>query len=160
MIQDFKFAVRQLWKAPEFTIAAVIVLALGIGANTAVFSLVHTMFFAPPGYARPHEVVQLFSQDRKNPKTFRGFSYPAYVDIREQNSVFSGVMAHNLAMVGVGDKSTTRRTFADLVSSNYFSVLGVNPIQGRAFTAEEEKPGTSPAVAIVSYSYWQKPNLN
>ena len=61
MIQDFKFAVRQLLKAPGFTIAAVIVLALGIGANTAVFSLVHTMFFAPPGYARPHEVVQVFS---------------------------------------------------------------------------------------------------
>ena len=104
MIQDLKFAVRQLWKAPGFTIAAVIVLALGIGANTAVFSFVHTMFFAPPGYARPHEVVQVFSQDKKNPKTYRGFSYPTYRDIREQNSVFTEVMAYNLAMVGPGPK--------------------------------------------------------
>ena len=156
MIQDFKFAVRQLWKAPGFTIAAVIVLALGIGANTAVFSLVHTMLFAPPGYARPHEVVQVFSQDKKNPKTFRGFSYPTYRDIREQNSVFTEVMAYNLAMVGLGQKGDTRRAFAATVTANYFSVLGVPPAQGRAFSLEEETPGHAVPVAIVSHGYWAK----
>ena len=78
MIHDFKFAFRQLLKAPGFTVAAVIVLALGIGANSAVFSLVNTLFFAPPAYARPHELVQVFSQDTKSPKTYRGFSYPTY----------------------------------------------------------------------------------
>src|SRR6266850_3909084 len=121
MIHDLKFAVRQLYKAPGFTIAAVIVLALGIGANTAVFSLVHTMFFAPPGYARPAELVQVFSQDKKNPKTFRGFSYPTYRDIREQNSVFTDAMAYNLAMIGLGQKGDTRRAFAATVTTNYFS---------------------------------------
>ncbi|HET9857838.1 MAG TPA: ABC transporter permease, partial [Chthoniobacterales bacterium] len=160
MMRDLKFAFRQLFKAPGFTLAAVAVLALGIGANTAIFSLLNTMLYRPPAYAEPHQVVQLFSQDKKDPKKFRGFSYPAYVDIREQNSVFSGVMAHNLAMVGIGDRMTTRRTFADLVSSNYFSVLGVVPVQGRTFMPEEEKPGTNSAVAIVSYSFWQKQNLN
>jgi hypothetical protein len=154
MIQDFKFAVRQLWKAPEFTIAAVIVLALGIGANTAVFSLVHTMLFAPPGYARPHEVVQVFSQDKKNPKTFRGFSYPTYRDIREQNSVFTDVMAYNLAMVGLGQEGDTRRAFAATVTANYFSVLGVPPAHGHAFSPEEETPGHAVPVAIVSHGYW------
>ncbi|PZR75846.1 MAG: hypothetical protein DLM73_04160 [Chthoniobacterales bacterium] len=156
MIQDLKFALRQLYKAPGFTIAAVIVLALGIGANTAVFSLVHTMFFAPPGYARPHEVVQVFSQDKKNPKTFHGFSYPTYRDIREQNSVFTEVMAYNLAMVGLGQKGDTRRAFAATVTSNYFSVLGVPLAQGRAFSLEEETPGHAAPVAIVSYGYWAK----
>src|SRR5947208_2600314 len=156
MLHDFRFALRQLVKAKGFTIAAVTVLALGIGANTAIFSLLDTMLFQPPAYAKPHEIVQVFQQDKKNPKTYRGFSYPTYVDIREQNSVFSGVMAHNLAMVGVGDQGSTRRTFADVVSANYFSVLGVNPIQGRTFTPEEEKPGTNPGVVLVSYSYWQK----
>src|SRR6202790_2835886 len=112
MIQDFKFAVRQLIKAPGFTIAAVIVLALGIGANTAVFSLVHTMFFAPPAYAHAKEVVQVFSQDKKSPKTYRGFSYPTYRDIREQSSVFTDAMAYNLALVGIGQKGDTRRAFS------------------------------------------------
>src|SRR4029078_4842160 len=111
MIQDFKFAVRQLIKSPGFALSAVVVLALGIGATTAVFSLVHTMFFAPPGYARPAELVQVFSQDKKNPKTYRGFSYPTFMDIRDQNSVFTDVMAYNLAMIGVGQKGDTRRTF-------------------------------------------------
>src|SRR5215208_1342804 len=141
MLHDFRFALRQLFKDGAFTAAAVIVLGLGIGANTAIFSLLDTMLYQPPSYAEPHEIVQVFSKDKKNPKNFRGFSYPAYVDIRELNTVFSGVMAHNLAMVGVGDQRSTRRTFADIVSANYFSVFGVNPMQGRTFTVDEEKPG-------------------
>ena len=160
MIQDLKFALRQLFKSPGFTIAAVVVLALGIGANTAVFSLVHTMFFAPPGYAKPQEVVQVFSQDKKNPKTYRGFSYPTYSDIRAQNSVFSDVMAYNLAMIGLGQKGDTRRTFAAIVSSNYFSVLGVPLARGRTFLPEEETLRRNAPVAIVSYAYWQKHNLD
>ena len=148
MLHDFRFAFRQLVKARAFTAAAVIVLALGIGANTAIFSLMNTLLFQPPHYAKANEIVQVFSQDKKNPKTFRGFSYPTYLDIRDQNSVFSGVMAHNLAMVGVGDKGSTRRAFTDVVSANYFSVMGVMPMQGRSFRAEEETPGRNSAVAM------------
>src|SRR5436853_6647348 len=125
MIRDLKFAFRQLFKAPAFTISAVTVLALGIGVNTAVFILVNRLFFAPPAYSRPHEMVQLFSQDKKNPKKFRGFSYPTYLDVRAQNTVFSDVMAFNLALVGLGQKGDTRRAFASIVSATYFSVLGV-----------------------------------
>src|SRR5256714_11487655 len=160
MIQDLKFAVRQLINAPGFTAAAVIVLALGIGANTAVFSLVHTMFFAPPPYAKAQEVVQVLSQDKKNPKTYRGFSYPTYTDIRAQNTVFADVMAYNLAMIGVGQKGDTRRTFGGIVSSNYFSVLGVPLVRGRTFLPEEDTLGRNAPVAIVSYAYWQKHNLD
>jgi predicted permease len=160
MLHDFRFAFRQLVKARAFTAATIIVLALGIGANTAIFSLMNTLLFQPPHYAKANEIVQVFSQDKKNPKTFRGFSYPTYVDIRDRNSVFSGVMAHNLAMVGVGDKGSTRRAFTDVVSANYFSVMGVMPMQGRAFRAEEETPGQNSAVAIVSYNYWKKEGLN
>src|SRR4051812_15863436 len=160
MIHDLKFALRQLFKAPGFTAAAVIVLALGIGANTAVFSLVHTMFFAPPPYAKPQEVVQVFSQDKKNPKTYRGFSYPTFQDIRAQNTVFADVMSYNLAMIGLGQKGDTRRTFGAIVSSNYFSMLGVPLTRGRTFTADEEALGRNAPVAIVSYAYWQKHNLD
>jgi putative ABC transport system permease protein len=160
MIRDFKFALRQLFKAPAFTIAAITVLALGIGANTAVFSLVNALFFAPPSYAKPHKVVQLFSQDKKNPKRFRGFSYPEYQDIRAQNTVFSDVLSFNLALVGLGQKGDVRRAFAAIVSSNYFSVLGVPMARGRSFLPEEETPGRDTQVAIVSYSYWQKHDLD
>jgi putative ABC transport system permease protein len=156
MIRDFKFAFRQLFKTPGFTIAAATVLALGIGVNTAVFSLVNTLFFAPPSYAKPHEMVQLFSQDKKDPKKFRGFSYPTYLDIREQNTVFTDVMGFNLAFIGLGQKGDTRRAFSAVVTSNYFSVLGVSLARGRAFLPEEETPGHNAQVAIVSYSYWAR----
>jgi predicted permease len=160
MIRDLKFAFRQLFKSPAFTISAVTVLALGIGVNTAVFTLVNTLFFAPPTYAKPHEVVQLFSQDKKDPKKFRGFSYPAYLDIREQNTAFSDVMGFNLALIGLGQKGDTRRAFSAIVTSNYFSVLGVPLARGRAFLPEEEIPGHNRPVAIASYSYWQKHGLD
>jgi predicted permease len=160
MIHDLRFALRQLFKAPGFTLAAVTVLALGIGVNTAVFSLVHTMFFAPPPYANAHEIVQVFSQDKKNPKTYRGFSYPTFNDIRAQNTVFTDVTAYNLAMIGLGQKGDTRRTFGAMVSSNYFSVLGIPLARGRTFLPEEEALGRNAPVAIVSYAYWQKHNLD
>jgi predicted permease len=156
MINDFRFAFRQLWKAPGFTIAAVIVLALGIGVNTAIFNLVNVMVFQPPAYERPAEIVQLFSQDKKDPKNFRAFSYPTYGDIRDRNTVFSGLLAQDESVVGIGEKGNFRRAFVNIVSSNYFSVLGVSPVVGRSFLPEEEKPGAEKRVAIVSSSYWKK----
>src|SRR2546423_13010569 len=138
-MNDFRFAFRQLWKAPSFTIAAVTVLALGIGVNTAIFSLVHVMVFQPPPYKQPAQIVQLFSQDRKDPKNFRSFSYPTYSDIREQNTVFSGLIAHDDGIVGIGEKGNFRRAVVDIVSSNYCAVLGVAPVLGRAFLPEEDK---------------------
>jgi predicted permease len=158
MMHDLRFAVRQLWKAPGFTIAAVLVLTLGIGANTAVFSLVHTMLFAPPGYTRPDELVQIFSQDTKNPKSFREFSYPTFDDIRAQNSVFSGVAAFNVGLAGIGEQNNTRRTFISMVTANYLDVLGITPVIGRNFTPDEEQPGRAASVALVSYGYWSRHN--
>lgn len=160
MLSDLRFALRTLAKTPGFTLAAVIVLALGIGANSAVFSLVNALLFAPPAYTKPAEVVQVYSQDRKNPKSYRSFSYPTYRDIREKNSVFTDVLAHNLSIVGLGEKDRARRVFVDIVSSNYFSVLGVSPIQGRGFLPAEETPGHNVAVAIASYSSWKKHGLD
>src|SRR6266487_7193090 len=138
MIRDLKFAFRQLFKTPAFMISAVTVLALGIGVNTAVFTLVNRLFLAPPAYAKPHEMVQLFSQDKKDPKKFRGFSYPTYLDIREQNTVFSDAMSFNLAMIGLGQKGDTRRACAAIVSSNYLSVRRVPLARARAFLPDAE----------------------
>jgi putative ABC transport system permease protein len=160
MLQDLRFAVRRLLKAPGFTISAVIVLTLGIGVNAAVFNLVHNLLFAPPAFSNPSELVQVFSQDRTNPKSYRGFSYPAYRNIREQDNIFNDVTGFNMAIVGLGQRGDTRRAFASLVCSNYFSVLGISLEQGRTFLPEEEIPGRNTPVAIVSYGYWQKHNLD
>src|SRR5260370_13649173 len=147
MVESLRCDGRQLVKGPGFTIAAVTVLARGIGVNRAVFSLVNTVFFAPPAYARPHEVVQLFSQDKKNPKKSRGFSYPIFLDIRKQNTVFSDAMSFNLSFIGIGQKGDTRRAFVAIVSSTYFSVLMVPLARGRAVLPEEETPGRHAPVA-------------
>src|SRR5262245_40343776 len=160
MLNDVKFAIRRLFKAPGFTVSAVIVLALGIGVNTAVFVIVHTLLLAAPAFSKPEELVQVFSQDKKNPAAYRGFSYPTYRDIREGNDVFTDVMGWNLAFVGLGRKGDTRRSVAASVSSNYFSVLGVQMARGRAFLPEEEVPGRAVSVAVVSYAYWQRNNFD
>src|SRR5215831_17064224 len=160
MLQDLKFAIRRFFKSPGFAVSAVVVLALGIGVNTAVFNLVHTLLFAPPAFAKPSELVQVFSQDKTNPKAYREFSYPTYRDIRERSDVFSDALAFELAFVGLGQKGDTHRVFASMVSSNYFSVLGIELTRGRTFLADDEIPGRPAQVAVVSYGYWQKHNLD
>src|SRR5204863_3249453 len=110
--------------------------------------------------SKPNELVQVFSQNTKNPKSYRMFSYPSYCDIRQQNTVFTDVMAYDLALVGIGKQGETHRTFAAQVSSNYFSVMGVSLARGRTFLPEEETPGGNSPVAIVSHAYWQKHNLD
>src|SRR4030095_3552493 len=160
MLNDVKFAIRRLFKTPGFTVSAVIVLALGIGVNTAVFVVVHTLLLAPPPFSKPAEVVQIFSQDKKNLAAYRGFSYPPERDVRDGNDVFTDVLGWKLSLVGLGRKGDTRRSVAAIVSSNYFSVLGVQMARGRAFLPEEEIPGRAVSVAVVSYAYWQKNNFD
>ena len=104
MLNDIKFAIRRLFKTPGFTVSAVIVLALGIGVNTAVFAVVHTLLLAAPSFSKPAEVVQIFSQDRKNPSAYRGFSYPTYRDIRDGNDVFTDVLGWKLHLSALAEK--------------------------------------------------------
>jgi predicted permease len=157
--KDVRFAVRTLAKSPGFTAVAVLTLALGIGANTAIFTIVNDFLFSPRPFPDEAQVVQVYTQDRKHPSNFRAFSYPTYADIREQSAIkalFSGVLAHNGAMVSIGEGEASRRTFVGLVSSNYFRTLEVPMAQGRAFLPEEEVPGSAVPVVIASYVYWKK----
>ncbi len=153
--QDFRYACRALRNKPGFTAVAVLVLALGIGANSAIFSLINAVLLKPLAVTKPRELVGLYSRDTKNPDAWRAFSYPNYLDIRDSQTAFSSVMAHDLALVGIKEGDTTRRTFADVVSSNYFSTLDVPLLEGRSFSASDEKPGRDLTV-IVSYSFWRK----
>lgn len=115
---DLKFALRQLLKAPGFTAAAVLVLALGIGLNTSMFSAIYALAFHPRPFPAPDRVVQLYSQDKKEPARFRAFSYPAYRELRERRDLFTGVLAQALAFVAVGEGAESRRGVSALVSSN------------------------------------------
>ena len=153
--QDVRYGVRMLKSKPGFTTAAVLVLALGIGANSAVFSLVNALLLKPLHIQNPEELAGLYSRDAKHPDNYRAFSYPNYVDIRDNNQAFSSLAAMNMAMVGIQEGQATRRSFAALVSSNYFSTLGVKLAMGRGFLPEEEKPGAE-FTAIVNDSFWRK----
>ena len=155
LLRDLRFSLRLLRRTPAFSAVAIGVLALGIGANTAVFSLVNTLVLRPR-LGRIDQAVGVFSGDRTKPDSFRDFSYPAYVDLRDRSGVFESLMAHTFSLVGVRDGDTTRRTFASLVSANYFSTLGVSLAAGRTFTADEERPGAGVPVAIASYDVWRR----
>ena len=155
MLRDVRFGARMFRKNPWFMCAAVTVLALGIGANTAIFSLVDAFVLKPLVIRNPAELVGCYSRDTGK-ASYRGFSYPDYAELRENGGAFSSLLAHNLAMVGLSEGDTTRRVFADIVSANYFTTFGVPLFQGRSFTPEEERPASAIPVAIVSYSYWKK----
>src|SRR5580700_10375338 len=135
LVRDFRYAVRMLVSKPGFTAAAVAVLALGIGANTAIFSLVNAFLLKPLMLRDAQEIIGCYSRDTVKPDSYRAFSYPNYADLRDNNPVFSSLMAHNLAMVGLSEGDSTRRMFADLISSNAFSTMGVPLFRGREFTS-------------------------
>ena len=156
LAQDLRFAVRLLMRKPGFAGLAVLVLALGIGANTAIFILINNLILRPPAFENPERLVGCFSRNTELPDSYRQFSYPNYVDIRDKNTVFTDLMAHSIAMVGIRDGDTTRRVFAEIVSANSFKTLGVSLWRGRTFAPEEEVPGASLPVVIVSYQYWRQ----
>ena len=150
-LQDLRFGARTLIKTPGFTVVAVLVLALGIGANSAMFSLVNAILLRPLA-GKADELVGLYSHDRTRPKSsYRGFAYANYADIRDGNDVFESLLAHTFAMVGVPNGDTTRQTFIEVVSSNYFDALGAPLAAGRSFTREEEQPSARIPVAIVRH---------
>ena len=141
LFQDIRHSVRLLRGTPGFTAVAVLVLALGIGANTAVFSLVNALVLQPrPG--RIDTLVNVYSRDRIKSTQYRDFSYGAFTDLRDRSGVFESLMAHTFSLVGIGDGAATKQSFAAVVSASYFTTLGVPLAAGRPFTAEEERPGS------------------
>ncbi|HEV8239038.1 MAG TPA: ABC transporter permease [Thermoanaerobaculia bacterium] len=156
LLQNVRLGARLLWRQPGFTAVAVVVLALGIGANSAMFSIVNTLLFRPLPFPDPAALAGVYSRSVARPDAYRAFSYGEFTELRQRGDVFTGVFAHNLGAVGLLEGETTRRVFFDEVSANYFDVMGVPPLRGRAFTAAEERPGAGIPVAIVSHAFWQK----
>jgi predicted permease len=153
-LQDLRYAVRMLLKSRGFTIIAIITLALGIGANTAIFSLVNTAILRPLPIEKPEELVSL--NNVSVGRTFPSFSYPNYKDIRDRNDVFSSLIAYRFAPLSLSYDGVNERLWGYLVSGNYFETLGVKAARGRTISTEDDRsPGAHP-VAVLSYKSWQK----
>ncbi|HMG05587.1 MAG TPA: ABC transporter permease, partial [Chthoniobacterales bacterium] len=156
MIQDFRFAFRQLIKAPGFTIIAVLTLALAIGVNSAVFSLINGVVLRPIVRVRPAEVVNVFTARQTANRDYRQFSHAEYQVLRESTDVFSDAAAVNFALAGVGRDEGMRRSFAFLTSENFFSLMGVEPALGRFYNAAECRPNANISVVVVSHAFWKR----
>src|SRR5438477_7157270 len=157
MIQDFKFALRQLFKAPGFTAIAVLTLALAIGVNSAIFALVHSLVLHSAVPQRPNEVVNIFTARQNASHDYRQFSYNEYRDLRDNGGeVFADVTALEFAVAGIGRDHEMRRSFAFLTSENYFSLMGTRPFRGRFYNAEECKPNANIPVVMASYGFWPR----
>ena len=163
LIQDLRYALRQLRNNPGFTAVAVVMLALGIGANTAIYTLLDQALLRSLPVTEPNRLVLLrFSGDDTGSSTHaRGdsslvFSYPMYRDLRDRNSVFSGLIATSWAQVGVQWNNQPDLADAELVSGNYFDVLGLQPALGRLLVPADDMIENGNPVAVLSFSYWQR----
>jgi len=152
--QDLRYGLRTLARKPGFTVIAVISLALGIGANTAIFSLVNLILFRPLPVANPQEVVSVSPVGKDG--ALAAFSYPNYIDFRDRNEVLSGLLASRFVVVSMSRNGNNEKVWGDLVSGNYFDVLGVKPALGRSFLPEEDKTRLSHPVVVISHSLWQR----
>ena len=156
MLNQLRLALRMLAKNPGFTVISVLVLALGIGANSAMFTVANNLLFRPRYGRHPEQLIGVYSRDKAPQPNYRSFSYPNYLDIQRRNTVFTDLLAFDMTMVGITEGDATRRIFGSCVSANFFSTLGAPVYQGREFTLEEEKPESEIPVAIVSYAYWKR----
>ena len=146
--RDLRYTVRSLGRSPGFTATALLVLALGIGANTAVFSVVDAILLRPlPGIAHPDRLVSLYRV--QNGETFDNMDYPDYQNFRDRSQSLSGLAAHEATALSLSYRGTAERIVGDLVTGNYFDVLGVQPAAGRLLVADDD------AVAVISYALWQ-----
>jgi hypothetical protein len=135
ILRDLRFAVRLLRKNPGFTAVAILVLSLGIGANTAIFSLVNAMMFQPIA-TDSGGIVGVYARNTVRPDDYRAFSWQEYQQVRESRQVFADAFAFTMTMLGATEGDATRRSFSAIVTRNYFSTLGVRLAAGRTFTEE------------------------
>src|SRR5438067_1951094 len=141
MIQDFKFALRQLLKAPGFTATAVLTLALAIGVNSAIFALINSVVLHPVVPLRPTEVVNVFTARQNASHDYRQFSYNEYRELRENGGDdFTDGDALEIAAAGIWRAQGVGRSFGFLTAGNYFSLMGTKPYRGPLYSAEGCKP--------------------
>jgi macrolide transport system ATP-binding/permease protein len=156
LAQDSRHALRLVWKSPAITIVIAITLALGIGANAAIFSVVNGSLLRPLPVRSPNEIVVLAINDKNAPVGSSGFSYPEFSDFRSQAGAFSDVFANAITSVQVTVSDRSENAFGVYVSGNCFSALGVKPALGALIRPGESENLNAPNEIVLGYSYWQK----
>jgi putative ABC transport system permease protein len=156
LIQDIRYGVRMLLKSPSVSIVATIALALGIGANTAIFSVVNAVLLKPLPFPEPESLMAVFETNQQRGQLRGSYSYPNYFDLRDQNNVFEHIAAHHdndFILTGHGEPA---RLPGVVVTSNLFTLLRVMPALGRNFSPEDDKPSDSDRSVILSHSLFEK----
>ena len=153
LLHDLRYGLRMLAKNPGFTAVAVLTLALGIGANTAIFSVVYSVLLRPLPYPKPDQIVDLREVNAKGGRM--NFADPNFEDVRSQSHAFQGVAEYSAWLQSVSGGSEPTRSMVASVSHDFFPLMGVGPVLGRGFAAEDQRFGAAP-VALVSYAYWKQ----
>jgi len=153
--QDVKYGLRVLLSSPGLTLVVVLTLALGIGANTAIFSIVNQFLFKPLPVRDPSQLVVIASHPKETPLVFQ-MSYPALVDLRKQTNEFSDIFAYQIGVGGLSVDGQADQFVYSFVSNNYFSALGIKPAAGRLFLTSEGETQGEPPLVVLGYSYWQR----
>ena len=156
LAQDIRYALRMLVKSPGFTAVTIMTLALGIGANTGLFSLVNSVLLANLPVRNPQELVVVKYTDARSQQVEEDFSYPMYQAMRDRNVVFSNILTRSGVDFNASYGGASERALGEMVSGNYFDTLGVRPFLGRLIGPEDDRiPGAHP-IAVLSYGYWQR----
>lgn len=163
LMQDLRFSLRQIRRSPGFMVTAVLTLALGVGANTAIFSLLDQALLRSLPVRAPEQLVILSSPSKawegsssdNGAGEDKSFSYPMYRDLRDRGTAFDGLIGTSPAEVGISQNGASSFAKAEIVSGNYFSVLGVAAAQGRLLTTNDDTTRGGNPVAVVSFNYWK-----
>jgi len=153
--RDIRFGLRMLLRNPGFTLVAVITLALGIGANTAIFSFVNSLFLRPLAVRNPEQIIRLYAEDSRGRK-FDAFSYANYTYLRDRNQTLQSLACHSYTNASVGLGAGAEDTAGEVVSGNYFNLLGVNAAFGRTLLPEDDLTPGANQVVVISHTLWER----
>jgi len=160
--KDLRYGLRSLRRSPAFATVAILSLAVGIGANTAIFSIVNSVLLRPRAVSNPDEIVELYTGERQHP--YETCSYPSYLDFRDRNGVFTGLAAYGISQFRLADAQQAEDVWGEVVSGNYFTLLGVQPFAGRTLAPEDDRVAGAHQVVMIGHALWQRrfnsdPNL-
>ena len=154
LLEDLRYGLRSLLRKPGFTAVAIITLAVGIGANSLIFTLANAVLFRPLPVSEPDSVVSLYGVTKSGGRQSR-FSWLNYADHRDQNEVFTGLLATMQVPLTLGQAGESEPVLGEVVTGNYFSLLGIKAARGRVFSMADDRPDAD-RVVVIGYSFWQR----